>query len=63
MNIPDSVKSLVATGPHAHLTTLNADGSPQVTVVWVGLEDDEFVIAHMGVWHKLVQFRNLLPWT
>jgi hypothetical protein len=32
MTIPESVRALVATGPNAHLTTLNADGSPQVTV-------------------------------
>jgi PPOX class probable F420-dependent enzyme len=36
-----------------HLTTINLDGSPQVTVVWVGIEDDEFVCAHMGVWKKV----------
>ena len=49
MIIPDSVQALVASGPLAHLTTVNADGSPQVTVVWVGIEDGAFVCAHMGV--------------
>jgi PPOX class probable F420-dependent enzyme len=58
MTIPESVRALIATGPHAHLTTLNADGSPQVTVVWVGLENDEFVIGHMGVWHKVKNMRR-----
>ena len=24
-----------------------------MTVVWVGIEDDEFVCAHMGVWKKV----------
>jgi hypothetical protein len=43
---PASVRDLIASGPLAHLTTINADGSPQVTVVWVGIEDDEFVCAH-----------------
>jgi hypothetical protein len=38
MTIPESVRTLVATGPLAHLTTLNSDGSPQVTVVWVAIE-------------------------
>ena len=40
MTIPESVRALVATGPLAHLTTLNRDGSPQVTVVWVAIEGD-----------------------
>jgi PPOX class probable F420-dependent enzyme len=28
---------------YQHLVTLNSDGSPQVTCVWVGLDDDEIV--------------------
>ena len=58
MHIPDEVRALIATGPLAHLTTLNADGSPQVTVVWVGIEDDEFVCAHMGEWRKVRNIRR-----
>jgi Pyridoxamine 5'-phosphate oxidase len=27
----------------AHLVTLNEDGSPQVSIVWVGLDGDEIV--------------------
>lgn len=53
MEIPASVRRLVESGPLAHLTTLNADGSPQVTLVWVGLEDGAFVIGHMGRWRKV----------
>lgn len=51
--IPDSVKHLIATAPLAHLTTLNPDGSPQVTVVWVGIENDEFVVGHMSNFQKI----------
>jgi len=29
-----------------HLVTLNPDGSPQVSCVWVGLDGDEIVIGH-----------------
>ena len=58
MHIPDEVKALIATGPLAHLTTLNPDGSPQVTVVWVGIEDDEFVCAHMSEWRKVQNIRR-----
>ena len=41
-----ALRDLVATGPLCHLTTLNPDGSPQVTVVWVGDDGDELVTAH-----------------
>jgi PPOX class probable F420-dependent enzyme len=58
MAIPDSVRDLIATGPYAHLTTLNADGSPQVTVVWLGIQDDELVTAHMGLWQKVKNVRR-----
>jgi len=58
MQIPESIRDLIATGPQAHLTTLNPDGSPQVTVVWVGMEDDEFVLGHMGVWQKVKNIRR-----
>lgn len=43
----ESVRALIETGPLAHLVTLNADGSPQVTIVWIGIEDDEIVSGHL----------------
>jgi hypothetical protein len=49
MKIPQSVRELLAKGPLAHLTTLNKDGSPQVTVVSVGVENDEFVLGHLAL--------------
>ena len=36
-----ALRDLVSTSPLCHLTTLNPDGSPQVTVVWVGVDGDE----------------------
>ena len=56
--IPESVRKLIASGPYAHLTTLNADGSPQLSVVWVGIENDEFVLGHMGAWQKVKNVRR-----
>jgi PPOX class probable F420-dependent enzyme len=38
----------------AHLVTLNADGSPQTSCVWVGLDGDEIVSAHMLRRRKVV---------
>ena len=44
MKIPQSVRDEIAKAPLAHFTTLNKDGGPQVTVIWVGIEGEEFVI-------------------
>jgi PPOX class probable F420-dependent enzyme len=45
--IPDSARELIESPALAHLVTLNEDGSPQVSIVWVGIEDDEIVCAHL----------------
>ena len=37
----------------AHLVTLNKDGSPQVSCIWVGLDGDEIVAAHLFRQQKL----------
>jgi PPOX class probable F420-dependent enzyme len=47
MRLPDAARELVESGSLAHLVTLNPDGSPQVTCVWVGLDDDEIVSGHL----------------
>jgi len=43
----ESVRELIESGPLAHLVTLNPDGSPQLTVVWIGIEEDEIVSGHL----------------
>jgi PPOX class probable F420-dependent enzyme len=48
MDLPlDSVRELIESGPLAHLVTLNVDGSPQVTIVWIGIAGDEVVSGHL----------------
>ena len=47
MKLPDTAVKLVESGSLAHLVTLNPDGSPQVTCVWVGLDNDEIVSGHL----------------
>jgi PPOX class probable F420-dependent enzyme len=54
--IPDSVRALVAEGHLAHLVTMNADGSPQVSIVWIGVHGDELVSGHL---HESQKVRNL----
>jgi PPOX class probable F420-dependent enzyme len=51
--LSDDVRAALTSGHVAHLTTLNADGSPQVSLVWVGLDGDDIVCGHLGMRHKL----------
>lgn len=37
----------------AHLSTINPDGSPQVSVIWIGLDGDDLTSGHMGWYAKL----------
>src|SRR4030095_1745458 len=53
VSIPESVRALIQEGHLAHFVTMNADGSPQLTGVWVGVEGDELVTAHLGAWQKV----------
>jgi PPOX class probable F420-dependent enzyme len=46
--LPDSLKELIRSGALGHLVTTNADGSPQVTCVWVGVEGDDLLTAHLN---------------
>lgn len=59
MTLHDAARELIGAGADATLVTLNPDGSPQVTVVWVALQttpdgDDEIVTAHLAD-HKKVR--------
>jgi PPOX class probable F420-dependent enzyme len=58
MKSPQSVREVIEKGPFAHVTTLNRDGSPQVTVVWVGIEGEEFVMAHLAMHQKVKNIRR-----
>ena len=53
MELPPSARELIESDALAHLVTLNRDGSPQVSCVWVGLEGDEIVSGHLPFHQKL----------
>ena len=57
-SLPASARALLDAPVLAHLVTLNRDGSPQVTVVWVGLDGDEIVAAHLPEHRKVRNIRN-----
>src|SRR3954453_12585353 len=50
------LRQVIETGPLTHLSTINADGSPQVSVIWLGLDGDDLVTAHMG---RPLKIRNI----
>ena len=52
-SLPPELRDLIESGPLAHLSTINADGSPQVSVIWVGLDGDDLVSGHMSRYAKL----------
>jgi PPOX class probable F420-dependent enzyme len=53
MNLPQSARLLIDSDALAHLVTMNPDGSPQVTCIWVGLDGDEIVSGHLAEQQKL----------
>lgn len=47
MQLPESARAIIESGRIAHLVTLNRDGSPQISCVWVGLDGDELISGHL----------------
>ena len=62
MKLNDAARELIGSGTDATLVTLNPDGSPQVTVVWMALEStpdgDELVAAHLTEYQKSRNIRR-----
>jgi PPOX class probable F420-dependent enzyme len=56
--IPDAARELIESEALAHLVTLEPDGRPQVSCVWVGLEDGDIVFASLGERRKLDNIRR-----
>ena len=54
----DAARAALTAGHLAHLVTLNPDGSPQISVVWVGLDGDDIVLAHLGAGQKIRNLRR-----
>jgi PPOX class probable F420-dependent enzyme len=62
MKLNDAARDLIGKGANATLVTLNPDGSPRVTVVWVALQStqdgDQLVSAHLAEHKKVRNVRN-----
>ena len=53
MKLHPELHAAIDRGVHGHLVTINADGSAQVTIVWLGRNDDEVLVAHLGDGKKM----------
>ena len=53
MIITDDIRRALTAGRLGHFTTVNPDRSPQVSVVWIGLDGDDIVIGHLGAGRKV----------
>lgn len=56
VQLPDTARALIESGALAHCVTLNADGSAQVSAVWVGMDGDDVVMGHVP---RHAKVRNL----
>lgn len=57
-DLSPEARALLDSGTVATVVTLRADGSPHVTVAWVGLEADEIVIGTLDDQPKLRNLRR-----
>lgn len=58
MSLPASAREVVESGRLAHFVTINADGSPHTTIVWVGMDGDDIVIGKLFEDRKVRNIRR-----
>jgi PPOX class probable F420-dependent enzyme len=58
VDISASARAVIESGRLAHLVTVNADGSPHVTAVWVGLDGTDIVVGKLMVDQKVRNIRR-----
>ncbi len=53
MELHRELKGAIDDGVHGHLVTLEVDGRAQVTMVWLGRDGDDVLVAHLGAGQKM----------
>jgi PPOX class probable F420-dependent enzyme len=56
--LSDEARAALSAGRLGHMVTINPDGSPQVSIVWIGLEGDEIVVGHLARGRKLTNIER-----
>ena len=57
-HLPAKARSAIEAGPIAHIVTLDDDGSPHVSLAWVGLDGDDIVFGTLPDQRKLRNLRR-----
>jgi len=58
IELTENARNAIEAGRLCHLVTVNKDGSPHVTIVWVGLDGDTLVIGKMMEDQKVRNIRR-----
>ena len=56
--LTDEARRFLATGPLAHVISLDPDGTPHVTLAWAGAEGDQVVFSSFFDQRKLANLRR-----
>lgn len=56
--LPEEAKALVESTALGHVVTLRADGSPQLTCVWIGWDEGDIVFASSTLTNKIRNLRR-----
>jgi len=56
--IPDSARAVLESAAPAHFITLEPDGRPQVSLIWVGVDGEEIIAAHLFESRKVRNIRR-----
>ena len=54
----EAARAAITAGHVAHLATIDPDGSPQLSAVWIGLDGDEIASGHLADRQKLRNVRS-----
>lgn len=58
IKLDPTTRAAVTSGRLVHLATINPDGTPQVSCIYVGWDGDELVSGHLGDYRKLHNIRR-----
>ena len=58
IRLDETTRAAVASGRLVHLATINADGTPQVTCIYVGWDGNDIIAGHLADHIKLRNIRR-----
>ena len=54
----EHAKQVIESAPLVHMVTIDPDGRPQISLVWVGLDGDHILVAHQAERRKVFNLRR-----